>query len=105
MMKDAQGWVMEVMKELVNVEGQLNLRKKRLEISDAYEELDCQYHLVNLVPICPCHTPVWSPLVEAPRVVRAVIPLPSCARGAVEMPILHDSDPHHCITVSIGVRQ
>ena len=42
-MKDAQGRVMEVMKELVTIEGQLNLCKKRLEISNTYEELDCQY--------------------------------------------------------------
>ena len=40
LMRDAQGQVMEIMKELVVVEGQLNLCKKRLEISDIYEELD-----------------------------------------------------------------
>ena len=62
LMKDAQGWVMEVMKELVNVEVQLNLCKKRLEISDVYEELDRQYRLVNPVPIRPCHALVQSPL-------------------------------------------
>ena len=33
LMKDTQGWVMEVMKELVTMEAQLNLCKKRLEIS------------------------------------------------------------------------
>ena len=98
LMKEAQGQVKEVMKELVNVEAQLNLCKKRLEISDAYEELDHQYHLVNPVPIRPRHTPVQSPLVEAPRIVRAVVPLPSRARGLVEMPILHDADPHHRVT-------
>ena len=95
-MRDAQGQVMEVMKELVTVEGQLNLCKKRSEISDAYKELDRQYHLVNPVPIHPRHAPVRSPLIEAPRVVRAVVPLPSQARGAVEMPILHDTDPNCC---------
>ena len=94
LMKDAQGRVMEVMKELVNVEVQLTLCKKRLEISDAYEEMDRQYRLVNPVPIRPRHAPVRSPLVEAPRVVRAVVPLPSRARGPVEMPILHDADPN-----------
>ena len=41
LMKDTQGRVMEVMKELVTVEGQLNLCKKRWEISNVYEELDC----------------------------------------------------------------
>ena len=41
LMKDAQGRVMEVMKELITVEGQLKFCKKRLEISDVYEELDC----------------------------------------------------------------
>ena len=96
--KDTQGRVMEVMKELVTVKGQLNLCKKRLEISNAYEELDHQYRLVNLVPIHPRHGPVWSPLAQAPRVVRAVIPLSSCTRGPVEMPILHDADPHRCHT-------
>ena len=40
LMKDTQGWVMEVMKELVTVKGQLSLCKKRLEISNAYKELD-----------------------------------------------------------------
>ena len=40
LMRDAQGRVMEVMKELVVVESQLNLCKKRLEISNAYEELE-----------------------------------------------------------------
>ena len=48
-MKEAQGRVMEVMKELITVEGQLNLCKKRLEISDAYEELDRYYRLTNPV--------------------------------------------------------
>ena len=91
LMKDAQGWVMEVMKELVTIEGQLSLHKKRLEISDAYEELDCHFCLANPVPMCPRH----SPLVEAPRVVRAIVLLPSCTRGAVEMPILHSNDPDH----------
>ena len=89
---------MEVMKELITVEGQLKLCKKRLEISDTYEELDCYYRLVNPVPICPCHAPVRSPLVEAPQVVRAVAPLPSRARGPVEMPILHNADPHRRVT-------
>ena len=97
-MKDAQGHVMEVMKELITVEGQLKLCKKRLEISDAYEEMDRYYRLVNPVPIRPRHSPVQSPLVEAPRVVRPVAPLPSRARGPVEMPILHDVDPHRRIT-------
>ena len=98
LMREAQGRVMEVMKELVTVEAQLNLCKKRLEISDVYEELDHQYRLVNPVPIRPHHAPIQSPLVEAPRVVRAVVPLPSRARGPVEMPILHDADPHHHVT-------
>ena len=97
-MKDAQGRVMEVMKELITVEGQLNLCKKRLEINDTYEELDRQYRLVNPVPIRPRHAPVRSPLIEAPRVVRAVVPLPSRARGPVEMPILHDADPLRRVT-------
>ena len=35
LMREAQGWVMEVMKELVSVEAQLNLCKRRLEISNA----------------------------------------------------------------------
>ena len=96
LMKEAQGWVMEVMKELVTIEAQLNLCKKRLEISNVYEELDHQYCLANPVPICPHHAPVQSPLVEAPRVVRAVVLLPSHTRGAVEMPILHDTDPGCC---------
>ena len=98
LMRDTQGRVMEVMKKLVTVEAQLNLCKKRLEISDTYEELDRQYRLVNPVPIRPCHGPVQSPLVEAPRVVRAVVPLPSRARGVVEMHILHNADPHRRVT-------
>ena len=98
LMKEAQGRVMEVMKELITVEGQLNLCKKRLEINDTYEELDRQYRLVNPVPIRPHHALIQSPLVEAPRVVRAVVPLPSRARGPVEMPILHDADPLRRVT-------
>ena len=98
LMKEAQGRVMEVMKELVNVEAQLNLCKKRLEISNAYEELDRRYHLINPVPIHPHYASVQSPLVEAPRVVRAVVLLPARARGPVKIPILHDVDPHHCTT-------
>ena len=94
-MREAQGRVMEVMKELVNIEAHLNLCKKRLEISNTYEELDRQYRLVNPIPIRPRHATVQSPLVKGPRVVRAVVPLPSHARGPVEMPILHDADPHH----------
>ena len=92
LMKDAQGRVMEVMKELVTVEGQLNLCKKRLEISDIYEELDRQYRLANPIPTCPRHSPIQSPLTTAPRVVRDIAPLPPRAMGAAERPILHDDD-------------
>ena len=84
-MKDAQGQVMEVMKELMTVQGQLDLCKKRLEISDAYEELDCHFCLTNPVPSHPCHSPVQPPLVEPPSVIRAIAPLPSHTRGPVEM--------------------
>ena len=98
LMREAQGHVMEVMKELVNVDAQLKLCKNRLEISNVYEELDRQYRLVNPVPICPHHATVQSPLVEAPRVVRAIVPLPSRPRGPVEMSILQDADPHHHVT-------
>ena len=38
LMKDTQGRVMEVMKELVTVRGQLDLCKKSLEISNVYKE-------------------------------------------------------------------
>ena len=48
------------------------------------------------VPTHPCHFPVHSPLVEAPRIIRAVMPLPSRARGAAEMPILHEDNPNCC---------
>ena len=58
LMREAQGQVMEVMKELVTVEAQLNLCKKSLEISDMYEDLDRQYCLVNPVPIRPRHTTI-----------------------------------------------
>ena len=95
LMRDTQGRVMEVMKELVVVESQLNLCKKRLEISNSYEELDRYFRQAMPVPLHPFHSPIHSPLVEAPRVVRAVMPLPSCARGAVEMPILHSNDLDH----------
>ena len=93
LMRDAQGRVMEVMKELIVVDGQLELCKKRLEISNAYEELDRYFRQAMPIPLRPRHSPIQSPLVEAPRVVRAVMPLPSRARGAVEMPILHSDDP------------
>ena len=86
---------MEVMKELVVVDSQLDLCKKRLEISNAYEELDHYFHQAMPVPLHPCHSPIQSPLMEAPRVIRAVMPLPSRARGAVEMPILHSNNPDH----------
>ena len=99
LMKDAQGWVMEVMKELVTIEGQLNLCKKRLEISDMYEELDRHFCLANPVPIQSRDTPICSSLVEAPRVVRAMVPLPSRAGGPVEIPILHRDDPDRCWVV------
>ena len=62
-MREAQGCIMEVMKELVTIEGQLHLCKKRFEISDAYKELDCHFHLVN--PVL-CHSrdvhPTWVKL-------------------------------------------
>ena len=64
LMKDAQGRVMEVMKELVNIEAQLNLCKKRLEISDAYEELDRHYRLVNPVPYTLVTPPSNPPLLK-----------------------------------------
>ena len=95
MMKDAQGWVMEVMKELVTIQRQLDLCKKRLECSNAYDELDCQFHLANqvLTHPCPHHSPVQSPLIKPPRVIRAIVPLPSPTRGPAEMSILQDIDP------------
>ena len=99
LMKDVQGWVMEVMKELMTVKGQLSLCKKRLEISNAYKELDSHFPLANPVPIHPCHSLIHSPLVEAPRIVWAIAPLPSHTRGVVEMPILHSNDPDHCQAV------
>ena len=60
-----------------------------------YEELDRHFCLANSVPVQSSNNPVCSSLVEAPRVVRAIVPLPSRTRGAVEMPILHDDNPHH----------
>ena len=83
----------------MTIEGQLNLCNKRIEISDAYEELDLHFCLANPVPIRSHDTPIHSPLIEAPRVVRVIVPLPSCARGAVEMPILHSDDPDCCWVV------
>ena len=83
LMKDAQGQVMETMKKLVTIEGQLSLCKKRLEISKMYEELDHHFRLANPVPVHIFNTPIHSTLVEAPRVIRAIVSLPSCARGAV----------------------
>ena len=98
-MKNAQSRVMEVMKELVTVQGQVEMCKKRLEIHNTYEELDHKFCLVNLVPICPCHAPVQSPLVKPPSVIRAIAPLQLCARGLVEMPLLQDADLDcYCIT-------
>ena len=47
----------------------------------------------------------FDPPSEAPRVVRAVFPLPSRTRGPVEMPILNDTDPHHRITRCYRCRQ
>ena len=96
MMKDTQGCLMEVMKELVTVQGQLDLCKKMLEISNAYKELDHPFCLANPVCIHHCQSPVQSPLVEPPRVIRAIVLLPSHARGPVEMPVLQDVDPDHC---------
>ena len=93
LMRDAQGRVMEVMKELVVVDSQLDLCKKRLEISNTNEELDRYFHLAMPVPTSPRHSSIQSPLVEAPRIVRAVMPLPSHTWGAVEMTILHSDDP------------
>ena len=94
-MKDTQGRVMDVMKELVTIQGQLDLCEKMLEISNAYEELDRYFRLANPVAIRPCHAPSQSLLTETPRVVRAIVPLPSHTRGAVDMLILHDNDPSH----------
>ena len=58
--RDAQGRVMEVMRELIVVEGQLNLCKKRLEISNAYEELDRYFRQAMPVPL-PLPLPRFLP--------------------------------------------
>ena len=62
LMRDAQGRVMEVMKELVVVDGQLDLCKKRLEISNAYEELDRYFRQAMPIPLRPRRSPIQSPL-------------------------------------------
>ena len=84
--RDAQGRVMEVTRELVVVEGQLNLCKKRLEISNAYEELDRYFHQAMPVPLPPRHSPIRSPLVEAPVTNQGIGPRrsniePPCYKG------------------------
>ena len=66
LMRDTQGQVMEVMKELVTVQGQLDLCKKRLEISNSDKELNHHFRLANPVLTCPQHSPVRSPSLRHP---------------------------------------
>src|SRR6201996_359765 len=82
MLKEARDRVREVMKELLRVEDELDQSKKRLELANAYYEINDKFHAI-------------FGLKEHPRrVVRspAIVPLPPAIHGPNEMPILMDKE-------------
>src|SRR6201996_2923266 len=82
MLKEARDRVKEVMKELLRVEDELDQSKRRLELANAYHEINDKFHAI-------------FGMRERPRrVVRSpsIIPLPPTIHGPNEMPILMDKE-------------
>src|ERR1700761_6719743 len=82
MLKEARDRVKEVMKELLRVEDELDQSKRRLELANAYHEINDKFHAI-------------FGMRERPRrVVRSpsIIPLPPTIHGPNEMPLLMDEE-------------
>ena len=82
MLKDAHGRVKEVMRELIKVEIEYKESKKRLELANAYFEINDKFHTIFGLSPCPR------------RVIRSpdITPITPTLHGPNEMPVLMDED-------------
>ena len=82
MLKDAHGRVHEVMRELLKMAMELEELKKRLELSNAYQEINDKFHSIfGLRP-------------RPRQVLRSpdILPFTPTLHGPLKMPLLHDKD-------------
>src|SRR6201996_5494478 len=82
MLKKARDRVREVMKELLRVEDELDQSKRRLELANAYYEINDKFHAI------------FGMREHPRRVVRSlnIVPLPPAIHGPNEMPLLMDEE-------------
>ena len=82
MLKDAHGRVWKVMKELLHVEMKLEELKKRLELANAYTEINNKFHTIFGL------SPHPRQVLQSPN----ILPFTPTLHGPLEMPLLMDSD-------------
>ena len=78
MHKETQGRAHKIEQELLVVEEALRMSMRRLEATNAYNELERNFRLANPIPIHPRS--------------QELVPLHPHVRGPVEMPVLADQD-------------
>jgi hypothetical protein len=82
LLRDAMQRVNEIMREAVVVDSEFQHCTKRLEMADAFQEINDRFHQSYPLPIHPRSSPECTPLTP-------------CMCGPVEMPVLADSDRHN----------
>ena len=79
--KETQDCEHKIEQELLVIEEALRMSMRRLEAANAYDELERQFCLANPIPVHPRS--------------QELVPLRSCTRGLVEMPVLVDQETGH----------
>jgi hypothetical protein len=82
LLRDATQRVNEIMREAVVIDVEFKHCTTRLELADAFQEINDRFHRSYPLPVRPRQSPERTPL--TPR-----------ARGPVEMPVLADDDRHN----------
>jgi hypothetical protein len=82
LLRDATQRVNEIMREAVVIDVEFRHCTTRLELADAFQEINDRFHRSYPLPVRPRQSPERTPL--TPR-----------ARGPVEMPVLADDDRHN----------
>jgi hypothetical protein len=82
LLRDATQHINEIMREAVVIDVEFKHCTTRLELADAFQEINDRFHRSYPLPVRPCQSPERTPF-------------PPRARGPVEMPVLADSDHHN----------
>jgi hypothetical protein len=82
LLRDATQHINEIMREAVVIDVEFQHCTKRLELADAFQEINDRFHRSYPLPIHPRSSPEHTPL--PPHTCRPV-----------EMPVLADSDHHN----------